>query len=35
MKTIKTIIVLLAAALLAWALPWCYAFVCSLSLIHI
>ena len=29
MKTIKTIIVLLAAALLAWALPWCYAFVCS------
>ena len=22
MKTIKTIIVLLAAALLAWALPW-------------
>ena len=29
MKIIKTIIIATAALLLAWALPWCYAFVCS------
>lgn len=28
-RTLKTIVLLLAAALLAWILPWCYEFVCS------
>lgn len=29
MRTIRTIIILLAALLLAWLLPWCYNFICS------
>lgn len=28
-RTIKTIVILLAAMLLAWALPWCYNFIFS------